>query len=182
MAHRTGHDCPGRPCTFQIDTSSLGFRGCGSDGAAFPLLCHAAIGPTRDAGKKLSYLYLSNIIRSALGSFIVGFVALDHLSTQAVSILLLGLSILVATVLAVLARPIKLKSVYAVCCGVWLVLFLLSGPLYSHLYERLLFKGAYNSSMQFSERIENRNGVTTVFPSRADLPPHDQHCFRRRRL
>ena len=62
-------------------------------GAAFPILSHTTIGPTEQAGKRLSYLYLSNIIGSALGSFVIGFVVLDHLSTRQTSLLLLGLEI-----------------------------------------------------------------------------------------
>jgi spermidine synthase len=38
-------------------------------GAVFPLLCHISIAPDGRAGARTSYLYLSNIIGSALGSF-----------------------------------------------------------------------------------------------------------------
>jgi spermidine synthase len=48
------------------------------------------------------------------------------------------------------------------------VLALGSGPLYSGVYERLLFKTKYNNSMKFSDVVENRSGVIAVYPSTAD--------------
>ena len=72
-------------------------------GAAFPLLSQAAIGPRHDAGGKLGYLYLGNIVGSALGSFLIGFVIIDHWSTRATSLFLLALGVAIATVLAALA-------------------------------------------------------------------------------
>ena len=38
-------------------------------GALFPLLCHISICPDEQAGARMSYLYLSNIAGSALGSY-----------------------------------------------------------------------------------------------------------------
>jgi len=46
-------------------------------GAAFPLLAHLTVRPGDGAGQAISYLYLSNIIGSTLGSFLIGFVVLD---------------------------------------------------------------------------------------------------------
>jgi membrane protein YqaA with SNARE-associated domain len=54
-------------------------------GSAFPLLSHAAIDPVRQSGKRVSLLYMSNIAGSTLGSFLIGFVVLDHWSTRAAS-------------------------------------------------------------------------------------------------
>jgi len=75
-------------------------------GSAFPLLAHAAIGPGNGAGKSISYLYLSNIIGSTLGSFLIGFIVLDHWSTQTTSTILLGLGFATYLVLLVLSRPV----------------------------------------------------------------------------
>jgi spermidine synthase len=131
-------------------------------GAAFPILSHAAIHPAQEAGRRISYLYLSNIVGSALGSFIVGFVILDHWSTRATSSMLLALGIVIAIVLAGLARPIQLKGVLSVGIPISVVLLLVSGPLYSHIYERLLFKGGYSESTRFKDLVENRSGVIAV--------------------
>src|SRR5579885_1072991 len=54
-------------------------------GAAFPLICHLAVGPDSDAGAGLSYLYLSNIAGSAAGTWLVGFVLMDYLTLRGIS-------------------------------------------------------------------------------------------------
>jgi len=131
-------------------------------GAAFPLVSHAAIGPAEQAGKKLGYLYLSNIIGSTLGSFLVGFVILNYLSTRTTSLLLLGLGFGVALLFAVLARPSVSKRTLAAGFAVCVLLAGLNGPLFSRMFERLLFKGSYRSGMKFVNLVENRSGVIAV--------------------
>ncbi len=141
-------------------------------GAAFPLLSHAAIDPEHNSGQSISFVYLSNIVGSTLGSFLVGFVILDHWSTRATSLLLLGLGFLAACVLAFLAGPKSLKSIFIAGCAACLALALCSGWLYSGLYERLLFETSFNNSMKFSEVVENRSGVIAVYsaPSNFGYP------------
>jgi len=43
-------------------------------GSAFPMICHVSIPADRHPGSTLSLLYFSNIVGSALGSFLIGFV------------------------------------------------------------------------------------------------------------
>jgi hypothetical protein len=137
-------------------------------GSAFPLLSHAAIDPARNSGKSISLIYMSNIVGSTLGSFLVGYVILDYWSTQATTLLLLGLGFIVASVLAVLSGPQTQKRI-AIAAGVaCMALALGSAPLYSGIYERLLFKTKYNNSMKFSEVVENKSGVIAVYPSTDD--------------
>jgi predicted membrane-bound spermidine synthase len=138
-------------------------------GAAFPLLSHATIDPERNSGKSISFLYVSNIIGSTLGSFLVGFVVLDYWSTRATSLLLLGLGLLAATVLAVLSGPKWPKRIFITGGVACVALALASGPLFSGLYERLLLKSAYNNSLRFSDMVENRSGVIAVYPSAAEF-------------
>jgi spermidine synthase/MFS family permease len=133
-------------------------------GSAFPLLAHAAIDPSQGSGKQISFLYMSNIVGSTLGSFLIGFVVLDHWSTQATSLLLLGLGFTAATLLAFLSWPKASKGVLITGGFICAVLALGSGPLFSGLYERLLFKQLYNSGMKFSDLVENRSGVIAVYP------------------
>ena len=134
-------------------------------GSAFPLLAHAAIDPQKESGKHISFLYLSNIIGSALGSFLVGFILLDHLSTQTTSLLLLFLGLATATLLAVLARPRIPKLTFALGYGACLAIALCQGPLFSGLYERLLFKMPPGSEIQFTDVVENRSGTIVVLPN-----------------
>lgn len=133
-------------------------------GSAFPLVAHAAIDPIHGSGKHVSFLYMSNIVGSTLGSFLVGFVVLNDWSTQATSLLLLGMGLTAAALLAFLSAP-KAPKVLLITGGViCAALALGSGPLFSSLYERLHFKSLYNSQMKFSDLVENRSGVIAVYP------------------
>jgi spermidine synthase len=143
------------------------FVGAALLGAAFPLLSHAAIDPARDAGKGVSLLYLSNIIGSTLGSFLIGFVVLDFWSTRATSVLLLALGLLVSLVLAMLSGWRIRRPLFAIGCAACLALALGSGPLSSGMYERLLFKDSYKAGRVFSDLVENRSGVIAVDTSSA---------------
>jgi len=133
-------------------------------GSAFPLLSHATIDPAKSAGKHISFLYLSNIVGSTLGSFLVGFVVLNYWSTRATSLLLLCLGLIIASVLAVLSGPRQRNGLFAVGCVVCLALALSSGALFSGMYERLLFKTTYTGGIKFSDQLENRSGVIAVHP------------------
>jgi spermidine synthase len=129
-------------------------------GSSFPLLAHAAIGPGRGAGRSISYLYLSNIVGSALGSFLVGFVLLNYWSTRATSTFLLCLGVAVFLLLAFLSKRGRNIIVAGGCAC--LVLTFSSGALYSDMYERLLAKSNYKPDLRFSDFVENRNGEIAV--------------------
>lgn len=131
-------------------------------GAAFPLISHAAIGPAEPAGKKLGYLYLSNIIGSTLGSFLVGFVVMNYWSTKATSLLLLGLGFAVALLFAALAKPRPSLRILAAGLAACAILAAASGPLFSSMFERLLYKGVYRPGIAFINLVENRNGIIAV--------------------
>jgi spermidine synthase len=131
-------------------------------GAAFPIVSHAAIGPTEQAGKRLSYLYLSNIVGSALGSFLVGFVVLNYWTTGQASYLLLGFGIGIAMAFWILARPFSSWTIPVVSVVVCAVLAGCSHRLFSDMYERLLFKRDYKSGTPFANLVENRSGVIAV--------------------
>ncbi len=143
------------------------FVGAALLGAAFPLLCHATIDPEKQAGKGVSLLYLSNIVGSTLGSFLIGLVVLDHWSTRATSVLLLVLGLAVAAALAMLSGWKLGKPIFALGCASCVVLAFASGPLFSGLYERLLFKDSYKPGMAFADLVENRSGVIGVSTSSA---------------
>lgn len=137
-------------------------------GAAFPLLAHAAIDPAQRVGTGVSYLYVSNIIGSTLGSFVIGFWVLDHFSTRVTSIFLLGLGLAVSLIFAAFSER-KVRTVFFAAEGATcLVLMLCSGPLFSGMYERLLFKAQFKSGTRFSELMENRSGVIAVFRNTTD--------------
>jgi predicted membrane-bound spermidine synthase len=138
-------------------------------GAAFPLLAHAAIDPAQRVGTGISRLYLSNIIGSTLGSFVVGFWVLDHFSTRVTSAFLLGLGFVVALTFTAFAGSNVRRAFFIAECSVCAALMLCSGSLYSGIYELLLFKTTYRPGTSFSEMIENRSGVIAVFRNTTDF-------------
>ncbi len=143
-------------------------------GSAFPLVCQASIDPgAAYPGARMSWLYLSNIVGCTLGSYLVGFVAMDHLSTRGVSALLLSVGLAIGIGLRAAAksrlpatesrlpsmRPAAALAlagivICASICATW--------PVYSHLYERLLHKTKYSPGVAFKHLIENRDGVIAV--------------------
>jgi spermidine synthase len=66
-------------------------------------------------------------------------------------------------VLAALSGPKGRNANFTAGYLVCLALALTSNTLFSGMYERLLFKSVYNSSMKFSEEMENRSGVIVVY-------------------
>jgi spermidine synthase len=134
-------------------------------GAIFPFIAHASIRPDSDSGIKLSYLYLSNILGSAAGSFFVGFILMDvwPLSTIALSLALIG--ILLGTALLVSRMPSrKLVPLLAGGAMLALVILLVTPPLFSNIYEKLCFKSSWNLQSKtrwFQHVIETKSGVVT---------------------
>jgi len=131
-------------------------------GAAFPIICHASIGQGQETGKTLSYLYVSNIFGSALGSLTVGFIAMDYLSTPAISDLLLLIGLAMAGALASKAKPLPVRGILASASIACLVLVLVSRTLFGGLFERLMFKSEPDATTTFRDVVENRSGVITV--------------------
>ncbi|HKO18102.1 MAG TPA: hypothetical protein VJU82_04370, partial [Acidobacteriaceae bacterium] len=147
------------PVTFTV---VLVFMSAALLGSALPLLAHASIEPDQPAGTGISYLYLSNIVGSTLGSFLVGFVILDHWSTQRTCALLLVVGACAFLALAGLAKPARSRLTVAAGCIVCAALAVSSKPLYSHMYERLLTKQGYERGFEFGDLVENRSGIVAV--------------------
>lgn len=132
-------------------------------GALLPLISHFGIAPDARAGARLSYLYLANIVGSAVGSLLTGFVLLDHLTLQQVAVLLAVLGAGLAVLLLVgQPLPAKLRNPWlAASIALGVLAPVLAGPLYDGIYESLQFKGKYTGE-RFAHVIETRSGVITV--------------------
>ena len=132
-------------------------------GAVFPLLSHAAIDPERrNAGSGISYLYLGNIIGSVLGSFVVGFILMDHWSTRTLSVVILAAGAALALILAMAMRPVRISGALSAGLAASGLLIWISSTLYSGMYERMLFKDSYTPGLTFGRHLENRSGVISV--------------------
>lgn len=129
-------------------------------GTVFPLLCHLAVPPSRRAGQGLAYVYLANIVGSAAGSFVTGFVLMDSLPLATISLVLALAGVLVGGVL-LLARARRSVRHVALVPSI-LVLLVLAGPaLYDGLYERLHFKLTY-AGQRYRALIETKSGVVAM--------------------
>jgi spermidine synthase len=87
---------------------------------------------------------------------------MNYLSTEKISVLLLLLGILMAVCLAMLARPAKVNGILLTAVAASFPLVLGSHPLFSGLFERLMYQAQYRPDSAFREVVENRNGVIAV--------------------
>jgi MFS family permease len=137
-------------------------------GAIFPLIAHLSVNPSRRAGAALSFLYAANIIGSTLGSFVVGFILLDHLSLFSISLLLLSGGVLSAAVVLAASgtatRRVTPRAVFGVAAACFIVIG--SRPMLGTIYDRLLFKNQY-PKVHFQQVVEGRSGTIGVTPNGA---------------
>ena len=133
-------------------------------GAVFPMLCHISMPADERSGARMSYLYLSNILGSALGSYLTGFVLMDALPLKQVNVVLalLGLGLGTGLLLkAKLGRERFIGSAFAALAAALFVV-LACDPLYSAMYEKMLMKDKYVSGAQFGAVVETKSGVVAV--------------------
>jgi spermidine synthase len=133
-------------------------------GAILPLVAHFAITPDDRAGQRLSYVYLANIVGSAIGSLLTGFVFFDAWPLQTIGkvIALVGLALVAALVLLSDlrggARARWMSGVVIVASLISLV----NPRAYDRIWERLLYKQDFRADTKFAEVIETKSGVITV--------------------
>jgi spermidine synthase len=133
-------------------------------GVTFPLLSHISVPPDEKAGARISYLYLSNIIGSALGSYLVGFVLMNCISTTQIAMLLALTGVALATAILFAARLQERSRGYglAAAAACALLISLGSPALFHDFYEKLLYKGGYQPQFRFKYTTETRSGIVNV--------------------
>ena len=132
-------------------------------GSVFPLTCNLAVAPDSRAGSRMSQLYFSNIVGCTLGAFVVGYLALDFLTTAQLSVALAVLGTLVGLTVLVWRdrRGFKLSGTLA--CGA-LVVIAVVWPSFGSLYRRLLpHSEGFTGNFQYL--VENKSGVVAVMPN-----------------
>ena len=138
-------------------------------GAVFPLIAHATMAADAHSGEHVSYLYLSNIIGSAAGSFVVGFILMDVLPLQKISAGLGMLGVLTGAALLAASRVSRVRLMTSLgSCAVIIAAMGLSAPaLFNHVYEKLQLKRGWSEgSPGFTHVVETRSGVITVTPDK----------------
>ncbi len=128
--------------------------------ALFPVIAHLSIAPDRHAGSGIGQLYLANVVGSVAGCLLTGFVLMDYLPTHQLSLVLCVVAAAVAWFLwtdaASVPRLISAGAVGALSIAIGFA----AVPLYTHLYERLLFRG--DASEPFVNQVETKAGVIGV--------------------
>jgi spermidine synthase len=133
-------------------------------GSVLPLVSHFGIEPDERTGTRLSYVYLANIIGSAAGSLLTGFVLMDRLPIVSIALLLALAGFALAAALVWMSGTSRrvatlAYSTLALCA---LAETALVPRLYVGLYERLVYKDEYDGSQRFAQIVENKSGVITV--------------------
>ena len=133
-------------------------------GAILPLVCHFGIDADDRAGVRLSYVYLANIVGSAAGSLLTGFVLMDTLSIGTIAIVLALAGFALAALLVAMSAPSRRRSLasYAVLVGCAVAAIVTLPRLNDRLYERLIYKNEDDGTQRFAQVVETRSGVITV--------------------
>ena len=133
-------------------------------GALLPYLAELGIAADGHAGMRTALLYLANILGSAAGSILTGFVLMDHLGLVAIGAVLVVAGLLCTVLLIGGARPAALAEdrAYEPRRASWRSLAVIAVPRWSaHVLESLQWKGAPYAK-PFVHVIENRSGIITV--------------------
>jgi spermidine synthase len=133
-------------------------------GSVLPLVSHFGIEPDEHAGSRLSYVYLANIVGSAAGSLVTGFVLMDRLPLVSIARLLVVFGFALAAALFAASGPrrgslIAASGVLGACA---VLAFAVTPIVYDRIYERLVYKNEYDGTQRFAQVIENKSGVISV--------------------
>src|SRR5262249_23728204 len=132
-------------------------------GSLLPYLADFGIAADGLAGMRTALLYLSNILGSAAGSIVTGFVLMDHLGLVDVGAALVIAGLLCAVLLiAALHLPRAEKSWRMGLTGALGAIAVFVIPVWSaHVLENLQWKGSPDAK-PFIDLVENRSGIITV--------------------
>lgn len=134
-------------------------------GAIFPLLAHFAVPPDRRSGGRVGLILLSDILGSAAGSLLTGFVLSDLLDAHGLAVVLSLLTFAVAAPFAWMAAHRKdgLKPARAVMvAGAALLLMAFQAPLSAGLMDAMLYKSLLGRLPPLVRVVENRDGIIAV--------------------
>jgi spermidine synthase len=142
-------------------------------GLVLPLVSDLGIAPNERVGERLSFLYLANVLGSALGSLLTGFVLSNIWSVETISIVLalaglaLGVTLSIRAVRSAIdasgaAAAIKESSVVFALTACGGILLAAHHPLFENVYEKLFYKERAANQPAFAEVVETRGGVVAV--------------------
>ncbi|MGE3246818.1 MAG: MFS transporter [Beijerinckiaceae bacterium] len=135
-------------------------------GMLLPFLAHAGIDACKGTGSAVSRLYFANIVGSATGSILTGFILLDHLSLTGVSQLLAGVSVAgIALLYGTLGgQAVRLRPAQALVAGAAILAGIaLHGAMKpAQLMAALMYGPEAGNRPAIVKVAENRGGIITV--------------------
>jgi spermidine synthase len=131
-------------------------------GALLPYLAQFGVPADDRAGMRTSLLYFSNILGSAAGAIVTGFILTDFLTLVQIALLLaIAGAVCAFSLIAMLDIGGSERRRRALDAAGVMVMALVLVPLMSHrLFENLLYRG--NVDHDFAHVVENRSGIIAV--------------------
>ncbi|MGH9807194.1 MAG: fused MFS/spermidine synthase [Terriglobia bacterium] len=132
-------------------------------GSLLPYLAEISIPADSSAGVRTAVLYLANILGSAAGSVITGFVLMQYLGLVAtgVTLVVAGVAITIVLVAALDLPPREKLQSAAFAAALGLLAAIAIPGLSGNVLENLQWKGSPHSQ-HFAEVVENRSGIISV--------------------
>jgi predicted membrane-bound spermidine synthase len=128
-------------------------------GAIFPLLAHFAVQPDSRSGGRVGLILLADILGSAAGALLTGFVLTDVLGAQGLAVTLALLTLGVAAPFARLAWGAMKRSAFLLGLASAAVLVLFQEPLSARVMDAMLYKAELREKPPLSGLVENRDGI-----------------------
>ncbi|MGB7844747.1 MAG: hypothetical protein WBL63_03970 [Candidatus Acidiferrum sp.] len=135
----------------------------GMVGCILPQVCQMSVAADEKAGRKVGFLYASNIAGSVVGSLGIGFIWMQFFGLRAIALQLACLCVIAGTAILLLPDSSVKRPGWAwalILCSAVAVPF--SPPTFHLLYEKLTFGSRAESHIPFARIVENRNGVVCV--------------------
>jgi predicted membrane-bound spermidine synthase len=133
-------------------------------GSVLPLICQLAVSAGHEAGKGVSWTYVSNILGSILGSLMIGFIITHYFGLKEVSLQLGSVALFTGT-FVLFSNKGKLHLPPRWAQAIVLASFVaipIASKCYSNLFEKLIFGAQAEEFSPLSHVVENRNGVIAV--------------------
>jgi len=133
-------------------------------GEVFPLVAHLAIPPDGKAGFRVGLVYTMNIVGSALGTLLTGFILSQAFGLRGLATLLATFTLCLTLLLALSSGSLRRRPSAFVAAGLLsaLVLMGLQEKLTTHLFESMLAGVDPTYSGKATDVIENRSGIVVA--------------------
>lgn len=133
-------------------------------GSVFPLLCHLSTPPDSMSGRRVSLLYVANIVGGTFGAFATGFIAMDVFPLQRVVLGLLLFGIIISMCVMLVSRlsiaRVALFQAFSVSVA---ILSVVGEPaLFDRFFERLQRQSPSQGIDRFADVVETKSGVITA--------------------